>query len=155
MTEPRITQTRSAFSMSCRVEASIRARPETIWRLLTDAAGFPRWNSTVTRIEGEIREGQQLRLHVPGTDRTFTPTISGVVPNRRMLWIGGFFPMFKGVRTFELNPRGDDTTDFVMDERFSGLMLPLAQRAMPDMGPVFARYAADLQREAERERTSP
>jgi len=29
-------------------------------------------------------------------------------------------------------------------------MLPLAKRAMPDFGPVFARYAGDLKQEAER-----
>ena len=31
----------------------------------TDAKAFSRWNSTVTDIEGEIREGERLRLHVP------------------------------------------------------------------------------------------
>jgi len=36
-----------------------------VWALLTDADGFPRWNSTVTQIEGEIREGGPLRVHVP------------------------------------------------------------------------------------------
>jgi hypothetical protein len=37
-----------------------------------------------------------------------------------------------------------------MDERFSGLMLPLVKGSMPDFGPVFARFATDLKREAER-----
>jgi hypothetical protein len=136
--------------MSCGVAINIGARAETVWRLLTDAEGFPRWNSTVTRIEGQIREGEKLRLHVPGTDRTFTPTVSGVVPNQRMIWTGGFAPMFKGVRTFELNRCNDGSTDFAMEERFSGLILPLARKSMPDFGPIFERYAADLKKEAER-----
>jgi len=66
----------------------------------------------ITRIEGEIRDGEKLRLHVPGTDRTFTPLVSDVVPNERMSWTGGFAPIFKGVRTFELKPRSDGSTDF-------------------------------------------
>jgi hypothetical protein len=37
-----------------------------------------------------------------------------------------------------------------MEEHFSGLMLPLAKKAMPDFGPIFARYAVDLKKEAER-----
>jgi hypothetical protein len=74
--------------------------------LLTDAKGFPRWNSTVSAVEGQIREGERLRLRVPG----------------------GFAPIFKGVRTFVLRPRNDGSTDFAMEERFSGLMLPLVQR---------------------------
>jgi hypothetical protein len=150
MSEPKITQTHGAFSMVCGVAVNIRARSDSLWRLLTDAQGFPRWNSTVTSIEGLIGEGQKLRLHVPGSKRTFTPTVSGLVPNQRMVWSDGFAPMFKGVRTFELNPRHDGTTDFSMEERFSGLMLPLAKKSMPDFGPIFERYARDLKKEAER-----
>ena len=149
MEEPRITKSSGLFSMSCRVEVTIRARAERIWRLLTDAKAFPTWNSTVSSIEGHISEGQRLRIHVPGTARTFTPIVSGVVPNERMIWTGGFAPMFKGVRTFELTSRTDGSTDFAMEERFSGLMLPLAKGSMPDFGPVFSTYASDLKRAAE------
>ena len=59
-------------------------------------------------------------------------------------------PTFKGVRTFELNPRTDGSTDFTMEERFSGLVLPLMRGSMPDFGPVFEAYASDLKRAAER-----
>ena len=149
MEAPRITKAYGAFSLACGVEVNIRARAESIWSLLTDAKDFPRWNSTVTSIEGQIREGEQLRLRVPGSDRTFFPKISGVVPCERMTWTGGFAPVFKGVRTFELKPRDDGSTDFAMAERFSGLMLPLLKGSLPDFGPVFERYANDLKHEAE------
>jgi hypothetical protein len=54
-------------------------------------------------------------------------------------------------RTFpgRTTPRNDGSTDFVMEERFSGLILPLVKGSMPDFGPVFERYANDLKREAE------
>lgn len=150
MTSTNVTQTGRAFSMEYRVVVNVRARAGVVWKLLTDAKDFPRWNSTVRGIDGEIREGAVLRVSVPGTDRVFTPRVSGIVPNERMSWRGGFAPVFKGVRTFVLTLRDDSSTDFAMDERFSGLMLPLARHAMPDMGPVFERYADDLKREAER-----
>jgi hypothetical protein len=153
MREPKISQTRSAFSMACGVEVTIQATPESVWGLLTDAKNLPRWNSTVTSIEGQIREGEQLRLHVPGTNRTFTPKVSGLVPCERMTWTGGFAPLFKGVRTFELRRRHDGSVDFAMQERFSGLMMPLIKGSLPDFGPVFARYANDLKHEAERAST--
>ena len=149
MKTPGITQSRGLFSMTCRVALDIHAPAARIWNLLTDAKDFPRWNSTVAGVEGEIREGQRLRLHVPGTDRTFTPRVSGVVPDQRMTWTGGFLPVFKGVRTFELRPCDDGSTEFVMEERFSGLMLPFVKGSMPDFGPVFERYANDLKHEAE------
>jgi len=150
MNEPRVTKTQSAFALVCGVEVNIRASAQRIWSLLTDAKGFPRWNSTVTSIEGEICESGRLRIRVPGTNRAFTPKVSGVVPNERMTWTGGFAPMFKGVRTFELRPCNDSSTDFAMEERFSGLMLPLVKGSLPDFGPIFERYADDLKRESER-----
>ena len=153
MNEPAVMQTHRVFSLTCAVEANICANATVIWRILTDADGFSRWNSTVSRIEGKIREGERLRLHVPGTDRTFTPKVSDVVPNERMTWTGGFAPIFKGVRTFTLRPRDDGSTDFIMEERFSGLMLPLVKGSLPNFGPVFASYANDLKREAERARS--
>lgn len=149
MKKAKVTHALGVFSMACGVELNIRAPAENIWFLLTDAKGFPRWNSTVSSLEGQIREGERLRLHVSGTHRTFTPRVSGVVPNERMTWTGGFFPIFKGVRTFELRPCGDGSTDFVMNERFTGLMLPLVKGSLPDFRPVFERYANDLKHEAE------
>ena len=150
MNEPVVIQRRRPFSLTCSVEANIRANATTIWRILSDAEGFPRWNSTVSQIEGQIREGNRLRVHVPGTDRTFTPLVSDVVPNERMTWTGGLAPIFKGVRTFTLRSQDDGSTDFMMEERFTGLLLPLVKGSMPDFGPVFASYANDLKREAER-----
>ena len=150
MPDPTISETRGVFSLACRVAVNIGASAERVWGLLTDAENFPRWNSTVTAVEGRIREGERLVLRVPGTDRRFTPKVSGVVPNRHMTWTGGLSPIFKGVRTFDLDARGDGSTDFVMEERFSGLVLPLVRRSLPDFGPVFERYAKDLKRESER-----
>ena len=144
MAKPGISQTRTLFALACRVEFSIRCSAEVIWTLLADAPGYPGWNSTVTAIDGRIREGERIRIHVPGTERTFAPKVSEVVPGRHMVWTGGFLPLFLGVRTFTLRPESDRSTTFIMEERFSGLMLPLVRQAMPDMGPIFARFASDL-----------
>jgi hypothetical protein len=148
--QPIVSKTRNAFSLVCGVSLNIQASPGRIWGLLIDAENYPRWNSTVTSIEGRIAEGQSLRIRAPGTDRTFTPKVSGFVPNSRMTWTGGFAPMFKGVRTFELTPRADGFTEFAMKERFSGLMLPLIAGQFPDFGPIFSSFADDLRKEAER-----
>ena len=55
-----------------------------------------------------------------------------------MTWTGGFAPLFKGVRTFVLTPQTGGATTFVMQERFSGLMLPLI------LAPGWIAAAADL-----------
>src|SRR5262245_12651887 len=146
----KLTHSNTTFTTLYQVEINISAGPERVWTLLTNAQDFPRWNSTVTKVEGQIRDGERLRLHVPDSDRVFTPVVSDVVPNERMTWTGGLAPVFRGVRTFALTARNDGSTDFRMLERFSGLLLPLIKRLLPDFGPIFERYAVDLKRESER-----
>ena len=150
MDEPKFSQATRTLAMTCGVEVCIHADARVVWRLLTDANGFPRWNSTVTKIEGDIREGERIRLHVPGTRRTFTPKVSGIVPAQRMTWSNGFDPVFKGARTFELKPGADGSTDFSMRERFSGFVFALVKGTLPDFRPIFEAFASDLKREAER-----
>ena len=148
--QAKATKTGATFRMDCAIRTTIRATPEAIWALLTDAANFPRWNSTVTSIEGEIADGHQLKLRVPSAEgRVFTPKVSQVTPARTMTWSDGLAPMFKGVRTFTLTPNGDGTTEFAMREELSGIMLPMIKGSLPDFGPVFEAYAEDLRRAAE------
>jgi hypothetical protein len=144
------TKTGSTFRMECAIQTTIRASPDRIWALLTDAAGFPRWNSTVTSIEGDIAEGKTLKLRVPtAPERVFKPRVSIVEPGRSMVWSDGMAPMFKGIRTFTLRPGSEGSTEFSMREEFSGLMLPMIKGSLPDFAPVFETYAADLKRAAE------
>ena len=146
-----VTQTSRTFRIECSAAIDIRATPRRIWSLLTSAADFPRWNSTVIRITGTIAEGERLALEVaaaPG--RTFRPRVTRIEPEKLMVWSDGFAPMFKGVRTFALAPAGDGRTAFSMVEVLSGVMLPMIKGSLPDFGPSFRAYAADLQREAER-----
>lgn len=147
----RASREKSAFRLSYRVGIAIHASPERIWALLTDAAGFPRWNSTVKGIEGQISEGSTIKVKVTiAPERTFTLTVSQVLPARVMVWRDGRAPFFTGVRTYLLTPQGDGSTAFAMEEVFSGLMLPLIAGSLPDFAPEFEKYAADLKREAER-----
>jgi len=142
-------QVKNTFSMICRVEVTIHAKAENIWNLLTDAKGFSRWNSTVSAIDGNIREGERIVIHVPGTHRTFKPKVSNVVTNERMTWSNGLAPIFKGSRTFELRQCIDGSTDFIMEEQFSGLMFALIKNRLPDFKMIFENYALDLKNEAE------
>lgn len=151
MTKPNVTKHSTTFKLACSVLATVNARPEAVWALLTDATKFPSWNSTVTKIEGEIADGQTLKLTVPSAPgRVFSPKVAIVDKGRLMIWSDGFAPMFKGVRTFTLTANPDGTTDFSMSEEFSGLMLPLIKKSLPDFQPVFQAYAEDLQRAAEK-----
>jgi hypothetical protein len=147
----RATKDASTFRMECAVACNIKAPATRVWSLLTDAPGFARWNTTVTSIEGPIALGKKITIRVPAAPkRAFRPTVTRFEPDHEMVWSDGMAPMFKGVRTYTLAGKPDGSTDFTMTEVFSGVMLPLIKGSLPDFGPIFETYAADLKREAEK-----
>jgi hypothetical protein len=129
----------------------IRARSETVWALLTDAAGYPQWNSTIAKIDGRIAAGERVTVHAkaaPG--RAFPLRVTEFVPPRRMVWTGGMpLGLFTGTRSFTLTPGSNGEVAFAMREAFSGLLAPLITRSIPDLQPAFDTFAADLKRRAE------
>ena len=132
--------------------STIKADPTAIWAVLTDAAGYPRWDSGIERVEGRIAAGEKIKVYAavsPG--RAFPLRVTEFEPGRRMVWSGGMpLGLFRGVRTFTLTPTGDGGTDFRVREEFTGAFLPLIWRSMPDLGPSFVRFAEGLQSRAER-----
>ncbi|MBI4955136.1 MAG: SRPBCC domain-containing protein [Myxococcales bacterium] len=143
-------KTESTFRLRYAVACTIAAKPAQIWSLLTDAARFPVWNSTVSRLDGTIALGERLALQVPlAPGRTFRPRVTALTEGASMEWRDGMAPMFRGVRRFELTPNPDGTTEFSMVEELSGIMLPMIKRSLPDFRDAFSTYAADLKRAAE------
>lgn len=57
----RATKSRSTFRLEIAVAQNIRASADRIWGILTNAQDFPRWNSTVSSIEGVIALGEPLK----------------------------------------------------------------------------------------------
>jgi hypothetical protein len=135
------------------VTTSIHAAPERIWALLTDAAGYARWNNTVEKVEGNIALGERVTVHAkinPG--RAFPVRVGEFEPPRRMVWIGGMpLGLFRGERTFTLKPRSNGGVEFSMREEYTGLMVALIVRSIPDLQPAFDEFASDLKRAAEEE----
>ncbi len=109
------------------VKTSIRATPERIWALLTDAAGYVRWNNTVQKVEGKIALGERVTVHPkinPG--RAFPVTVIEFQAPGRMIWRGGMpLGLFKGERTFTLTPSENGEVEFLMREEYTGLMAAL------------------------------
>jgi uncharacterized protein YndB with AHSA1/START domain len=145
------TSERSIFRQAVQVSIDIAAPPEAVWSRLTDAERFPVWNSTVEHIDGPIELGRRLAIRVPDAPgRTFRPKVVEFEPPRRMTWRDGALPMFRGTRTFTVEPIDGGASRFTMHEEFRGVMLPLIARSLPDFVPVFDRYAADLRAACER-----
>ena len=133
---------------------TIRARPDTIWALLTDAQGFTLWNSTVERVDGRIAPGEKVTVYAKASPgRAFPLKVSVFAAPEQMVWSGGMpLGLFTGQRTFTLTPSPNGETQFSMREEFSGLLAPLITKSIPDLQPSFDRFVADLKRRAEQVR---
>ncbi len=123
--------------------------PEKVWAVLLDTGAWPEWDPYCERIEGRIALGATVRAVTklsPG--RAFPVKVTELVPGQRMVWSGGMpLGLFKGERTFLLERQGDDTR-FTLREEFSGPMLKLIGRTIPDMTEPFARFAEGLRNRA-------
>ena len=130
----------------------IRSRPDVVWKLLTDLAGYPIWNTTVEKVEGTIGLGNKVTVHAklaPG--KAFPVKVTTLEPPRKMVWTGGA-PLkfvFKGERTFLVTPKTADTVEFSMEEVFDGLMAGVIGKSIPDLQPAFDEFAACLKARAE------
>src|SRR5437870_964841 len=65
---------------------ALRANPDTIWAVLTDAANYSRWDSGVERVEGRIAPGETIKVFVkvnPG--RAFPVKVIEFEPGQRMV----------------------------------------------------------------------
>jgi hypothetical protein len=132
--------------------STIQASPDAIWAILTDAPRYTEWDSGIERVEGRIAPGETIKVFSkvsPG--RAFPATVTEFSPGQKMVWSGGMpLGLFKGVRTFTLSPQGDGATRFTMREEYTGPLLPLIWRSMPDLGPSFEQFASGLKKRAER-----
>ena len=60
--EGKATTTRAIFSRETAIGITINATPATVWRLLTTASDYARWNSTVISVAGDISLGNTIQL---------------------------------------------------------------------------------------------
>jgi uncharacterized protein YndB with AHSA1/START domain len=137
--------TKTTFHRETTVSAVIKADEAIVWALLTNASDYPRWNSTVTSIQGAIALGEKIVLKSTlDAKRSFKLKVKEFQPAKRLVWGDG-----KGQRTYTLANNGDGTITFTMHERIGGLMFPMYAKYIPSFDASFDAFVADLKKEAE------
>ena len=130
---------------------TIHAPASKVWEVLVDAPAYTSWDSGIVKVEGTLGFREQLKVYsrlMP--NRAFPVVVSELEHAKRMTWTGGMpVPgLFRGRRTFTLAEDGS-VTEFHMREEFTGLLLPLMWRMMPDLQPTFDQFADGLKAKAE------
>lgn len=132
--------------------SQIAASPEKVWAVLSDRASWAAWDSGVDTVQGRIAPGETIKIlsqAAPG--RSFPVKVTAFEPPARLGFSGGMpFRLFRGVRTYLLSPGGQDGgTSFHVREEYTGPLLGLIWRSMPDLQRSFERFARGLKQRVE------
>ena len=129
----------------------IEASPEKIWNVLSDLSAWPTWDPFCEKVVGELKLGATVKVFTklsPG--RAFPVKVVELAPGEKMTWSGGMpLGLFKGVRTFTLVQAGPGRVTFTLHEIFSGPMLRLIGKSIPDMTDAFNKFGSGLKNKAE------
>jgi hypothetical protein len=128
----------------------IEAAPESVWAVLADAARYPDWDSGVTAVDGDIVDGGRITVHAEVSGGRAFPVLVALDPPRLMVWTGGLpLGLFRGTRTFGLDDAPGRATLVTMREEYTGPLLGLVWRTMPDLQPSFDRFVNGLKARVE------
>ena len=129
---------------------TIQASPQIVWRILTDADGYPAWDLSMDHIEGRLAPGETVKFFTRLSPQAFPVRATVFEPNRRLVLIGSMpLGLFKSERTHTLTANNDGSTTFRTEEIFSGPLLPVFGMSIPDLTENFRNFAAALKKQAE------
>lgn len=142
--------------LSFEASAEIQASPAQVWAVLIDVAQWPQWDPFCVRIEGQVALGAKIKAYTklaPG--RAFPVNVSTLEAERLMVWSHSMpLGLFKGVRSYRLEPQDHGHTRFTMREEFSGPLLPVIGRTIPDMTEAFDSFVQGLKQRAQQPSSS-
>ena len=139
------TTVKTTFHRETFVSIDIKADAAIVWALLTKAPDYPRWNSTITLLEGHIALGEKIKLKsILDAKRTFKLIVKEFEADTRLVWSDG-----QGTRVYTIKKTGNGSVTFFMDEKIGGLMFPLYAKMIPPFDQSFEQFASDLKKESE------
>jgi hypothetical protein len=129
-------------------EEPINARSSTVWGIITDAGNFTVWESGISWVDGEVRNGALIRIRTGGGRRTFRTRVQQL-PGQVMIWKTGLLPgLLSWTRTYSLSPHNGLTYLRVKDE-FRGPLRRFASNNIPFALQDLHSYIAAVRRRAE------
>lgn len=125
----------------------IDAAPKTVWKALTDAAAYEKWNPEINGIAGRFEPGRKFTVRVKitgGQIRSVTMRVTTFDPPAHMVWTGGLpLGLFVGRRTFTVSSQGTGA-EFRMHLSMTGPLARLILSTLGDRQPEIDSFSAAL-----------
>jgi uncharacterized protein YndB with AHSA1/START domain len=136
---------RNIFSRETSISIEIKATPAILWAILINGSDYPRWNSTVISIKGNISAGERILLKsILDPKRVFKLKVKEFHPENKLVWGDSM-----GKRVYTLDKIEDSAIRFTMSEKIGGPLFPLFAKMIPSFDSSFEQFASDLKSEAE------
>jgi hypothetical protein len=101
-------------------------------------------------IEGKLALGETVKFFTKLSAQAFPVKVTAFEPGRKMVLTGGMpLGLFKSERTHTLTANKDGNITFKTEEIFSGLLLPIFEKNIPDLTENFNNFATALKNRAE------
>ena len=99
------TTLKTTFHRETSVSIEIKADATIVWALLTKASDYPRWNATITSIEGIIGLGEKIKLKsILDAKRTFKLKVKEFEAGKKLVWGDG-----QGNRVYTISKNSSGT----------------------------------------------
>lgn len=136
--------------MQCHAEIEINSTPDVVWGVLTEASGWPEWDSNVKNIEGQMTLGETIVIHTEMSSRAFPVKVTTFDPGHKLEFSWAMpLGMFQGVRTFTIERTKSGTVKFATTEVFSGWMVGIIGLMIPELSASFEQFVEGLKNQVE------
>ncbi|MBM3422480.1 MAG: SRPBCC domain-containing protein [Chlorobi bacterium] len=113
---------------------TLDAAPGAVWKVLADVAAYPEWNTMITSLDGELREGCPIRIRVRLRSLPairLPVVVTAVHPEKRLCWVMTLpVGLLRVEHCFHIFRESTGGMRFVNIERFSGIIGVLAGSVM-------------------------
>jgi uncharacterized protein YndB with AHSA1/START domain len=130
-------------------ETSINAPALTVWEVITDAGNLTVWESGITAIDGDLKNGRKIRIRTTaGGKRTFRVHVQQL-QSQVMTWTGRLpLGLLKRTLTFALTPQ-KELTRLRVTEELQGPLVALLRKASADRAQPLNEYVSAVKSRAE------
>ncbi|TMU55132.1 SRPBCC domain-containing protein [Flagellimonas algicola] len=104
-------------------EITIKASPEKVWKVLTDMNDYSNWNPVMKLLEGEVKEGNEVKYRFTQDADNISEigaTVVQITPNRLLNQKGGIPLVLTFNHKYILEPTGS-STKVTIHEDYKGI----------------------------------
>ncbi len=126
----------------------INASREQVFNAISDAHLFPQFDPNCLKLEGTIKKGAQIKFFPrQQNNKPLVMVVSLVEKNNKIIWEKSWpFNLYKRMRIFGVYAKDDHTTEFTIEEVFSGHFLNFLTNKIPNMENEFRIFTKGLKK---------